>query len=128
MNLTIRPESPADYRIVEELTREAFWKNTDRGVTIDEHLLVHKLRKSHIFVPDLDYVAETDGRIIGNVMYSKSKIVAEGKQDYEVLTFGPLSVLPEYQNQGVGKALMQFTITEAKKLGYTAIVFCGEPD
>lgn len=128
MNLTIRLESPADYRIVEELTREAFWKNTDRGVTIDEHLLVHKLRKSHIFVPDLDYVAEIDGRIVGNVMYSKSKIVAEGKQEYEVLTFGPLSVLPEYQNQGVGKALMQFTITEAKRLGYTAIVFCGEPD
>lgn len=128
MNLTIRLENPADYRIVEELVRRAFWNNTDRGVTVDEHLLVHKLRKSPIFVPELDYVAEMDGKIIGSVMYSKSKIVTKKKQEYEVLTFGPLCVLPEYQNQGVGKALMKFTITEAARLGYTAIVFCGNPD
>ncbi len=128
MNLTIRLENPADYRTVEELTREAFWKNTDLGVTIVEHLLVHKLRKSTIFVPELDYVAETDGKTVGNIMYSISKIIAEDNREHEVLTFGPLSVLPEYQNQGVGKALVQFTIAEAKRLGYTAIVFCGEPD
>ncbi|MEA4992588.1 MAG: N-acetyltransferase [Oscillibacter sp.] len=103
MNLTIRQESPADCRIVEELTREAFWKNTDRGVTIDEHLLVHKLRNSPIFVSDLDYVAETDGKIVGNVMYSKSKIVAEDNREYEVLTFSPLSVLPEYQIRVLAK-------------------------
>ncbi len=105
MNLTTRLERPADYCIVKELTREAFWENTECGVTVDEHLLVHKLRKLHIFVPDLDYVAEIDGRIVGSVMYSKPKIVAGGSQEYEVLTFGPLSILPEYQNQGVGKEI-----------------------
>lgn len=45
-----------------------------------------------------------------------------------MLTFGPLSVLPQYWNQCVGSALMRYTISEAKLLGYRAIVFYGHPD
>lgn len=62
MKINLRLETPADYRAVEELTREAFWINTDRRSYIDEHFLVHKLRGSAAFVPKLDYVAEVNGR------------------------------------------------------------------
>lgn len=128
MNITIRRETANDFRTVEELTREAFWVNTYSRHLIDEHLLVHKLRSVPAFVPELDYVAEISGKIVGNVMYSKAKIVSIDGNEHEVLTFGPLSVLPEFQNQGVGKELMRFTIGEAKRLGYSAIVFFGHPD
>ena len=128
MNIKIRLETPADYRVVEELTRDAFWINTDNKPFIDEHLLVHNLRKDPCFIPELDFVAETDGKIIGNVMYSHAKITAPDGAETDVLTFGPLSVLPDYQNKGIGRALMEHFIAEVKRLGYNAVVFHGHAD
>jgi predicted N-acetyltransferase YhbS len=126
MNITLRLERPEDYRAVEELTRETFWR-TVRGFC-DEHLLVHRLRKVPVFVPELDFVAEMNGRIVGNIMYTRARIEDTSGEAHEVLTFGPLSVLPEYQNRGIGKALMRHTFEEARKLGWHAIVIFGHPD
>jgi len=140
MNINIRLEAPADYRAVEELTREAFWGMSHP--TCDEHYLVHLLRKSPAFVPELDFVAEInrnssqgvsplggeEAKLIGNVMYSKAKVIAKDGSENEVLTFGPLSVLPEYWDKGVGSKLMRHSILEAKRLGYKAIIFYGHPD
>jgi predicted N-acetyltransferase YhbS len=126
MNLTLRLETHADHRAVEELTREAFWGFT--SPTCDEHYLVHLLRQAPSFVPELDYVAEADGRLVGNIVYSRAKVVDAQGVEHEVLTFGPLSVLPEHWNSGVGSALMRHTIAEAKRLGYRGIVVYGHPD
>jgi predicted N-acetyltransferase YhbS len=126
LDIRLRLEETADYRLVEELTREAFW-GMNRP-SCDEHLLVHKLRKIPAFVPELDFVAEVEGKIVGNIMYSRAKVVDETGAEHEVLTFGPISVLPEYQGKGIGKALLERTIAEARRLGYRAIVFYGHPD
>ncbi len=71
LNIKLRLEKPADYRVVEELTREAFWGL--HRPKCDEHLLVHKLRDIPAFIPELDYVAEIDGQIVGNIMYSRAR-------------------------------------------------------
>ena len=126
MNIHIRLETLTDHRAVEELTREAFWGFSNP--TCDEHYLVHILRNRPTFVPELDYIAEVDGQLVGNVMYSKAKITAIDGSETEVLTFGPLSVLPSYWNKGVGSMLMRHSITEAKRQGFRAIVFYGHPD
>lgn len=126
MKLNLRLETPDDYYAVEELTREAFWGTS--STTCDEHYLVHLLRDISAFVPELDYVAEMDGKLVGNIMYSKAKVIDRDGVEHEVLTFGPLSVLPECWSSGVGSALMTYTITEAKNLGYRAIIFYGHPD
>lgn len=126
MNLTLRLETPSDYRAVEELTREAFWGYT--SPTCDEHYLVHLLRQSPAFVPELDYVAEANGRLVGNIIYTKAKVVDNEDNEHEVLTFGPLSVLPEYWNRGVGAALIRRTVAEARVLGFKAILIYGHPD
>jgi len=130
MNINLRLETPADYYDVEALTREAFWKSFwGVGQQIcDEHLLVHRLRECPSFVPELDYVAEIDGKLAGHIIYSKSKIVDDSGNPHETLTFGPISVLPEHQNQGIGKALMRHTFAEAKQLGYRAVLIFGHPD
>ena len=126
MTIDLRLEQPADYSEVEIITREAFW---GRGIPrCDEHYLAHLLRKSPSFVPELDYVAEIDGRLVGNVMFCRARIVQPDGTEHEVLDFGPISVPPEYQNMGVGRALLCCAIEEAKALGYRAIVFFGEPD
>lgn len=128
MNINIRNEIPADYRIVEELTREAFWGSMNHPTCDGEHLLVHKLRELPSFVPELDFVAETGGKIVGYVIYSLAKIQMPDNRETEVLNFGPLSVHPDYKRMGVGSALMRHSIAEATRLGYRAIVFYGHPD
>ena len=128
MNISIRNEKPADYRIVEELTREAFWGHMDHPTCDGEHLMVHKLRDLPSFVPELDFVAEVEGKIVGHVIYSLAKVITPDDQEVEVLNFGPLSVHPSYQRMGVGSALMRRSIAEAAKLGKRAIIFYGHPD
>ena len=128
MNINIRNEIPADYRIVEELTREAFWGCMDHPTCDGEHLLVHKLRDLPSFVPELDFVAEAEGRIVGHIIYSIAKVRMPDNQEIEVLNFGPLSVHPDYKRMGVGSALMRHSIAEATRLGYRAIIFYGDPD
>lgn len=126
MGLVLRRETPDDYRVVEELTREAFWGYT--SPTCDEHYLVHLLRQTSAFVPELDCVAEVDGQVVGHIIYSKAKVIEGQGAEHQVLTFGPLSVLPAYWNRGVGSALVRHTVTEARRLGYRGIVIYGHPD
>lgn len=124
--IELRPESPADFRAVEELTRNAFWNHHAPGC--DEHYLAHILRESSDFVPELDYVAVHDGKVVGNIMYTRAKIVLDRGGEREVLCFGPLAVDPAFQGQGVGGALIERTKTLAQELGYKAILIFGDPE
>ena len=99
---------------MECLTREAFWGHMSPDC--DEHYLVHRLRQSPGFVPELDFVAESDGQLVGNIMYSKAKVISDQGRSWEVLNFGPLSVDPTHWGQGIGGMLMRHTIAEAKRL------------
>lgn len=125
MTLTLRPTRLADHRAVELLVREAFWGMS--GPRCSEHLLVRLLRASASSVPELDVVAEVGGEIVGHVMWSRARVVAPDAE-HEVLTFGPLSVLPSRQAEGVGGALMRHTLELAGSLGHRAVVVYGHAD
>jgi len=129
MNITFRLETPADQTAVEAMTREAFWRfwEDDRKVC-DEHLLVHKLRTAQGFVPELNTVAEIDGKLAGHIIFTKSRVADETGKVHETLTFGPLTVLPDMQSKGVGRALMRHTFEKAKQLGYRAVIIFGHAD
>lgn len=126
MKIEIRLEQPKDYFAVECLVRNAFWDLMSPGC--DEHLLAHKMRSSPLFVPQLDFIAEIDGKIVGNILYTGSWVEDGGGNRHEVLTFGPLSVLPEYQRQGIGSALLRRSLAEARSLGYRAVLIFGHPE
>ena len=129
MNLTFRLETAADHHAVEEMTRNAFWKFWGEGLKIcDEHFLVSKLRKAEAFVPELNYIVELDGNLAGHIIYTKSWIESENGEKHETLTFGPLTVSPEYQRNGIGQALMKHSFAEAKRLGYRAVLIFGHPN
>ena len=125
MNINIRPERESDYRCVEELTRKAFWNLHSPGC--DEHYLAHIMRSHPDFCSDLDFVAEYEGRVIANIMYTRSYLVNENGERLETLTFGPVSVLPEYQRKGVGSQLIRHTVELASAKGIMAIVIFGNP-
>lgn len=123
--LNIRNETPADYQIVEDMTRRAFYNLYIPGCV--EHYLVHVMRDHEDFIPELDFVLELDGRVIGNIMYTKARLTDEAGEEKEILTFGPVCVLPEYQRQGYGGKLMDYSFERAAALGYDVIVIFGSP-
>lgn len=115
LNFTIRNERISDFRKVELLTRRAFWNVHVPGG--DEHYLVHILREHKDFVQELDFVAETDdGKIIGNVIYTKARLADANGNKIEILTFGPISVHPDYQRMGISKALCQEDLKVVKSI------------
>ena len=122
----IRLETPADYRAVENLTREAFWNQNVPGC--DEHYLVHTMRDHADFIPELAFVLERDGVIIGNIMYTKARLIDREGNVKPCLTFGPISVAPEHQRRGYGKMLIDHSFKAAAEMGYEAVVIFGNPD
>ena len=125
-DIVIRQERPQEYREVEWVIREAFWDVYQPGA--DEHYLAHILRDSADFIPELDLVAEVDGKIVGNIMYTRSWIEREGGGRVETVTFGPVGVLPEYHRKGIGGQLIRRSAKMARDMGFPAILIHGDPD
>lgn len=125
MMLNIRNERESDYKNVEDITRKAFYNVYVPGCM--EHYLVHIMREHEDFIPELDFVIEVDGQIVGNIMYTKSKLTDEGGTEKEIVTFGPVSILPKYQRKGYGKMLIEHSLKRAAELGYEAVVIMGSP-
>ena len=113
--IMLRHETEEDRQIVEELTREAFWNVHEPGCS--EHYLAHIMRDSELFLPELDFVAEINGKIVGNIMYMRSSITDGDQTHYPVITFGPISVLPKEQGKGVGSKLIEHTLKLATDMG-----------
>ena len=119
--IILREENKSDYFETENLTREAFWNKYKPGC--DEHFILNKLRQRESFIKELTYVAILENKIIGNIVYSK--VFQKGKISNEIISFGPISVLPEYQKRGVGSLLINTTVEKAINLGYKAIIITG---
>lgn len=124
-NIRLRNERESDWNAVEDITRRAFYNIYMPGCI--EHYLVHIMRGHEDFIPELDFVLERDGEVIGNIMYTRSWLTDETGLRKEILTFGPVCILPEYQRQGYGKLLMEHSFERAERLGYEAVVIFGSP-
>lgn len=125
MNIEIRETVEPDYRATEIITRDAFWNLYVPGC--DEHYLLHILREHEDFIGDLDYVALVDGEIVGNIVYTKSCLVSDDGRSIDTLTFGPISVKPEYQRKGIGSLLIRKTLGLVEKRGIPAVPIYGHP-
>jgi len=125
MEILIRNESEEDTSVVEEVTREAFWNLYVPGCS--EHYIVHAMRKHKDFIRELDYVALVNGRIVGNIMYTMATLTNEKRETLDIASFGPVSVHPEYQRQGIGSRLIQHSLLAARNLGFKVIAIYGDP-
>ena len=125
-NYTIRVEEPKDYQITENLTREAFWNVYRPGCT--EHYVLHCFRSNPDFIPELSLVMETDGKIIGHIMFSKAEIILDDGTHFPSWTFGPISIHPDYTRQGYGLKLLQYALEKARKIGVGFLCMEGNID
>ncbi len=124
-NIIIRNEQKEDWEIVEKITRQAFYNLYVPGCV--EHYLVHIMREHEDFIPELDFVIERNGDVIGNIMYTKAKLIDENGNEKDILTFGPVSIHPAYQRMGYGKMLIEHSFQTAIQSGYDTIVIFGSP-
>ncbi len=122
----IRLETEKDYYEVENLAREAFWNLSFPGC--NEHYFIHVLRNHPAFIPELDYVIEADGKIIGSVMYSKAELADENGNIKPIVSMGPICIHPDYQRMGLSKALLEHTFDIVKAMGYDTVINFGNPD
>ncbi|MBR0501566.1 MAG: GNAT family N-acetyltransferase [Bacteroidales bacterium] len=124
--MIIRLETPADYREVENLTREAFWNVYRPGCT--EHYVLHCYRDNPDFIPELDLVMEEAGRIIGHVMFSKAGLVLPDGSNKPSWTFGPISIHPDFKRKGYGLRLLKHALDKARGMGIGFLCMEGNID
>ena len=120
---TIRLERKEEHREVETLVREAFWNVYRPGCL--EHYVLNRLRNDPAFVRELDFVMEMDGKIIGQNMFMRATISADDGGDIPIMTMGPICIAPQYQKQGYGKLLLDYSLEKAAELGCGALCFEG---
>lgn len=120
MNYTIRAEAIDDHAILHALTEAAFRNAAHSSHT--EQFIVDALRSSGEL--SISLVAETQGQVVGHIALSPVTI-SDGSTDWFGL--GPISVLPVWQGQGIGAALMHAALEALRQQGAHGCVLLGEP-
>ena len=123
---TIRLERKEDHREVEYLVRESFWNIYRPGCL--EHYVLHQLRSCPDFIPELSFVMEKDGRIIGQNIFIPAFINTDDGKRIPIMTMGPICIAPEFKRKGYGKILLDYTMAKAAKYGAKALCFEGNLD
>lgn len=118
--MIIRTETPADIHAIDSVTIAAFENHPFSQQT--EQFIIKALRAAQALT--LSLVAEIDGQVVGHIAFSPVAI-SDGSPNWHGL--GPISVLPAYQRQGIGKALMQEGLSRLKALGSNGCALVGDP-
>lgn len=126
MEIHIQQVTQEDFRITENITREAFWNLYKPGC--NEHLVLNKLRNSKSYIVELDLAAVFKNEIVGYIISSKAKIIDALNNEHEVLCVGPISVSTKFQNNGIGSKLIKESIKIAKELDYLGMILFGNPE
>lgn len=121
--ITFRNETPEDYRAVENLTREAFWNVYMPGCY--EHFILHNFRNRDNFVQELDTIMEENGILVGHVMFVRAEIKLNNGGILPVMTFGPISIAPNFKRKGYGTILLRHAMEQAKEMGCGALAITG---
>jgi putative acetyltransferase len=119
--IVIRSETDADFDAISEVTVAAF-----KTLAISNHtepFIIAALRAARALT--LSLVAEVEGRVIGHIAFSPVTI-SDGTRNWYGL--GPVSVLPAYQRQGIGKALIGEGLTRLKAMNAQGCCLVGHPD
>ncbi len=115
----IRTETADDFDAIDRVVAAAFERP-------NEAKLVRLMRETEFYVPDLAFVAEDDGEILGHIMLSYTDL--DGSPVPRVLSLAPLAVRPDRQNDGIGDALTRFALNAADERGEPLVVVLGHPN
>ena len=122
--MKVRKIKNEEYVYIDEFVYEVF-KNTHYTDGILERELVREIRESKYYIPELDLVAEEDGKILGHFIISKFPI--SNQYANEMLILSPVSVAIDKQRHGIGKQMLKEGIAKAKEMGYKGMIVEGNP-
>lgn len=122
-NYIIRFEKAEERREVENLVRESFWNVYRPGCY--EHYVLNCLRNDPDFIPELNFVIELNGQLIGQSVSVKAVIKTDNSRNVPIITMGPICIHPEFKRKGFGKILLNYSLKKAADLGYGAVCFEG---
>lgn len=130
-DITIRPEEHRDYKQIVSLILRSFQEGTDYSDGTDIIALIEEIRDSRYYIPELSFVAEKDGRIVGHFLFSHFPLspTREGGHGEEarsdIVMLAPVSVHADYFRQGIGKRMLTLGIERVRALGYRGITVEG---
>ena len=125
-DVIIRLERKEDYREVENLVRDSFWNVYRPGAA--EHYVLKHLRSDPAFVPELDFVMELGGRIIGQNVFVKTDLRLDDGRALPIMTMGPICIRNDLKRKGYGKKLLDYSLERAREHGCGALCFEGNID
>lgn len=120
MKIKVRTEVAEDHNCITRVNDLAFEQD-------NESILITKLRDTNEFIPELSLVAEVNNEVVGHILFYPVPVV-DGKTNHTSLSLAPMSVLPEYQNKGIGSELIKVGLEKARQLGYKNITVLGHPE
>lgn len=129
--ITIRPEEHKDYKSIVSLILRSFSEGTDYSDGTDIIALVEEIRDSKYYIPELSFVAEFDGKVVGHFLFSHFPLSPTEKGghgdgiDSEIVMLAPVSVHADYFRQGVGSTMLKMGIEKVKEAGYKGITVEG---
>lgn len=122
----IRLERKEEHREVEHLVRDSFWNVYRPGCL--EHYVLNQLRNDPAFVPELDFVMEKDGQLIGQNIFVRAIIKADDGRNIPIMTMGPICIRSDLKRHGFGKILLDYSLEKASELSCGALCFEGNID
>ena len=129
--LIIRPEEHRDYKSIVSLILRSFQEGTDYSDGTDIIALVEEIRDSKYYIPELSFVAELDGKVVGHFLFSRFPLspTKEGghqdETDSGIVMLAPVSVHADYFRQGIGTAMLTMGIEKVRERGYRGITVEG---
>lgn len=129
-DITIRPETPKDYKDIVSLILRSFKEGTDYSDGSDIIALIEEIRMSEYYIPELSFVAELNGKIVGHFLFSHfplSKAKEGGHiNDGSIVMLAPVSVHADYFHKHIGITMLKLGIAEVKKHGFKGINVEGD--
>ena len=129
--LTIRPETHRDYKDIVSLVLRSFKEGTDYSDGTDIVALIEEIRDSEYYIPELSFVAELDGRIVGHFLFSRFPLSKTPQgihgvaKDTDIVMLAPVSVHIDFLRQGVGTAMLKLGIEKVREMGFSGIIVEG---
>ncbi len=129
--ITIRPETHGDYKDIVSMVLRSFKEGTDYSDGTDIVALIEEIRDSEYYIPELAFVAEFDGEIVGYFMFSNFPLSKTsegghgGANDTDIVMLAPVSVHADYFRQGIGSAMLTLGIEKVKEMGFNGVIVEG---
>ena len=129
-DIEIRPETPKDYKDIVSLVLRSFREGTNYSDGSDIIALIEEIRVSKYYIPELSFVAEMDGKIVGHFLFSKFPLSqnADGghADDSDIVMLAPVSVHADYFHKHIGITMLTLGIQKVREMGYKGITVEGD--